>query len=43
MGYFTDRLGDMSWAHKSDPESTEFASGNAQGENGNVVVTYEPQ
>jgi dihydrofolate reductase len=30
-GYFTDDHGDMSWAHKADPEWTEFVSGNAQG------------
>ena len=30
-GYFTDANGDMSWAHKSDPEWTEFTSSNARG------------
>ncbi len=30
-GYFTDRNGDMSWAHKDDPEWNAFASGNAKG------------
>jgi dihydrofolate reductase len=30
-GYFTDASGDMSWAHKSDPEWDAFVSGNAQG------------
>jgi len=30
-GYFTDRNGDMSWAHKDDPEWTAFASENAKG------------
>lgn len=30
-GFFTDGHGDMSWAHKADPEWTEFVSGNAQG------------
>ena len=28
-GYFTDAKGDMSWAHRNDPEWNEFASGNA--------------
>ncbi len=28
-GYFADSAGDMSWAHKSDPEWLEFVSGNA--------------
>jgi dihydrofolate reductase len=31
-GYFTDTKGDMSWAHKMDPEWLEFVSGNASGE-----------
>ena len=35
-GYFTDDKGDMSWAHKSDPEWNEFAAGNAKG--GGVLV-----
>jgi len=30
-GYFTDAAGDMSWAHKSDPEWIEFTSNNASG------------
>ncbi|HEV2652150.1 MAG TPA: dihydrofolate reductase family protein [Rhizomicrobium sp.] len=30
-GYFADAAGDMSWAHKNDPEWTAFTSGNAQG------------
>src|ERR1700761_317459 len=30
-GYFTDASGDMSWAHKNDPEWAEFTSGNAHG------------
>jgi dihydrofolate reductase len=29
-GYFTDASGDMSWAHKSDPEWLEFTSNNAR-------------
>jgi dihydrofolate reductase len=30
-GYFTDKNGDMSWAHRpSDPEWDEFVAGNAQ-------------
>jgi dihydrofolate reductase len=28
-GYFTDAKGDMSWAHKQDPEWNEFVAGNA--------------
>ena len=42
-GYFTDGHGDMSWAHKHDPEWREFVSGNASG-GGTLVfgrVTYE--
>jgi len=35
-GYFTDANGDMSWAHKHDPEWREFVSGNASG--GGVLV-----
>jgi dihydrofolate reductase len=31
-GYFVSNNGDMSWAHKQDPEWLEFVSGNAQGE-----------
>jgi dihydrofolate reductase len=30
-GYFTDANGDMSWAHKHDPEWLEFVNGNAKG------------
>jgi len=30
-GYFTDQKGDMSWAHKNDPEWNDFVAGNAQG------------
>jgi len=30
-GYFTDANGDMSWAHKSDPEFNAFTSENAKG------------
>jgi dihydrofolate reductase len=29
-GYFTDNHGDMSWAHKQDPEWNDFVAGNAQ-------------
>jgi dihydrofolate reductase len=42
-GYFTDAKGDMSWAHKHDPEWISFASGNAAS-GGTLVfgrVTYE--
>ena len=42
-GYFTDRKGDMSWAHKDDAEWNAFAAENAKG--GGVLVfgriTYE--
>jgi dihydrofolate reductase len=42
-GYFTDSNGDMSWAHKDDPEWNAFAADNAKG--GGVLVfgriTYE--
>jgi dihydrofolate reductase len=31
-GYFTDASGDLSWAHKSDPEWNDFVAGNASGE-----------
>ncbi|HTG00325.1 MAG TPA: dihydrofolate reductase family protein [Nitrospirota bacterium] len=30
-GYFTDANGDMSWAHKHDPEWLDFVNGNAKG------------
>jgi dihydrofolate reductase len=30
-GYFTDGAGNMTWAHKSDPEWNEFVQGNASG------------
>lgn len=42
-GYFTDSAGDMSWAHKSDPEWLEFVSSNAS-QGGTLLfgrVTYE--
>jgi dihydrofolate reductase len=42
-GYFTDAKGDMSWAHKQDPEWQSFVSENASG-GGQLVfgrVTYE--
>jgi dihydrofolate reductase len=42
-GYFVDAKGDMSWAHKQDPEWNEFAAGNASG-GGTLLfgrVTYE--
>ena len=29
-GYFTDKSGDMSWAHKQDPEWTEFVAENSK-------------
>jgi len=42
-GFFVDRKGDMSWAHKNDPEWNAFVNQNASG-NGVLVfgrVTYE--
>ena len=42
-GYFTDANGDMSWAHKQDPEWMEFASANASS-GGTLVfgrITYD--
>jgi dihydrofolate reductase len=43
-GYFTDQNGDMSWAHKNDPEWNDFVAGNAQGADGLLLfgrVTYQ--
>ena len=42
-GYFTDVHGDMSWAHRQDPEWGAFVSGNASGEGVLVFgrITYE--
>lgn len=42
-GYFVDGKGDMSWAHKNDPEWNAFMADNARG-NGTLVfgrVTYD--
>ena len=42
-GYFCDEHGDMSWAHKNDPEWNDFVAGNARG-NGMLLfgrVTYD--
>lgn len=42
-GYFTDAKGDMSWAHKSDPEWNEFVTENSKS-GGELVfgrVTYQ--
>jgi dihydrofolate reductase len=42
-GYFTDGRGDMSWAHKQDPEWQEFVAHNASG-GGELLfgrVTYQ--
>jgi dihydrofolate reductase len=42
-GYFADSHGDMSWAHKQDPEWTAFAAANAKS-GGTLVfgrVTYQ--
>lgn len=43
-GYFTDANGDMSWAHRQDPEWLDFVAGNASGGEGTLVfgrVTYD--
>jgi len=42
-GYFVDAKGDMSWAHKHDPEWLAFVEGNASGEGSMLFgrVTYE--
>lgn len=42
-GFFVDARGDMSWAHKQDPEWNEFAARNASGDGALVFgrVTYE--
>jgi dihydrofolate reductase len=42
-GYFTDAHGDMSWAHKQDPEWQTFAAENASGGGMLVLgrITYE--
>jgi dihydrofolate reductase len=42
-GYFTDAKGDMSWAHKNDPEWVSFSSDSAKGESVLLFgrVTYE--
>ena len=42
-GYFTDANGDMSWAHKEDPEWQAFAASNASGGGALLFgrVTYE--
>ena len=42
-GYFTDKKGDMSWAHKQDPEWTEFVADNST-HGGELLfgrITYE--
>jgi dihydrofolate reductase len=42
-GYFVDGKGDMSWAHKNDPEWNAFMAENAKG-NGTLVfgrITYD--
>jgi len=42
-GYFVDANGDMSWAHRQDPEWNEFAASNAGG-GGTLLfgrITYE--
>jgi hypothetical protein len=36
-GYFTDARGDMSWAHRHDPEWLEFVQGNASGGGGELL------
>ena len=43
-GYFTDGSGDMSWAHKSDPEWMQFTEENASSAGGGLIFgrkTYE--
>jgi dihydrofolate reductase len=42
-GYFTDAHGDMSWAHKSDPEWDAFTQSNASGDATLLFgrITYE--
>ncbi len=42
-GYFADGSGDMSWAHKQDPEWNAFVASNASGEGALLFgrVTYE--
>jgi dihydrofolate reductase len=42
-GYIADAKGDMSWAHKSDPEWNAFASQNASGDGALLFgrVTYD--
>jgi dihydrofolate reductase len=44
-GYFTDANGDMSWAHKNDPEINDFTANNAKGSGGGTLlfgrVTYD--
>ena len=42
-GFFVDAHGDMSWAHKQDPEWNEFAASNASGGGALLFgrVTYE--
>lgn len=42
-GYFTGQNGDMSWAHKNDPEWQDFTNSNAKGESMMLFgrVTYD--
>ena len=42
-GYFVDMNGDMSWAHKSDPEWNAFVADNARGDATLLFgrITYE--
>jgi len=42
-GFFVDAKGDMSWAHRQDPEWNEFAASNASGDGVLLFgrVTYE--
>lgn len=44
-GYFTDKNGDMSWAHRMDPEWNAFVAENASSSGGGVFlfgrVTYQ--
>ena len=42
-GYFTDAANDMSWAHRRDPEWSQYVAGNASGDGALLFgrVTYD--
>src|SRR6185295_759780 len=43
-GFFTNQNGDMSWAHKNDPEWNDFIAGNSRGAEATFLfgrVTYQ--